>query len=75
MEMAMPPRDMMLMFSPSSWNGMNARMTEMGIVRIGTMALGKCQRKIRMTIETTMISSISLLFRPSTARSIRSDRS
>ena len=65
----------MLMFRPIAWNGMNARMTEIGIVRIGTIALGTCQRKMRMTRETTTISSISLLFRVSTERSMRSDRS
>ena len=65
----------MLIVSPSCPNGMNARTTEIGIVRIGTIALGTCQRKIRMMIETTMISSISFPFSVSTERSMRSERS
>ena len=61
--------------SPSRWNGMNARTTEIGIVRIGTIADGKCQRKNRMTSETTMISSTSSSLRVAMDRSMRSERS
>ena len=54
---------------------MNARTTEIGIVTIGTIALGTCHRKTRITIETTTISSISFDRSVSTERLIRSDRS
>ncbi len=75
MEIAMPPSDMMLMSRPIALNGMNARITEIGIVTMGTIALGTCQRKTRMTSETTTISSISFDRSVSTERLIRSDRS
>ena len=42
---------------------------------MGTIALGTCQRKIRMMIETTMISSISFPLSVSMERSMRSERS
>ncbi len=41
---------------------MNASATDIGMVTIGTIADGMCQRKIRMMSETMMISSISLCF-------------
>ena len=75
MEIAMPPSDMMLTVIPIRWSGMKARRTETGIVRIGTSALGTCQRKIRMTIETMTISSISFPFRLSIADSMSVERS
>ncbi len=37
--------------------------TEIGIVRIGTIAEGKCQRKINITIETIIISSSNFSFK------------
>ncbi len=42
---------------------------------MGTMAEGMCQRKTRMTRETTIISSISLSFTVAMARWIRLERS
>ena len=71
----MPPSDMMLMFRPSALNGMKARRMETGIVTTGTTAEGTCHRNTKMTIETTMTSSVSLSFRVPTARSMRSERS
>ena len=41
--------------------GMKASSTETGIVTIGTMAEGMCQRKIRMTRLTMIISSDELV--------------
>ena len=55
--------------------GMKEITMAMGIVKIGIIALGKCQRKIRMTIETMIISSISVCFRLSMERRISSERS
>ncbi len=63
MEMAIPPRLMMLEVMPSKYMGMKARTTEMGMVMIGTMADGKCQRKRRMTRLTMIISISSSSFR------------
>ena len=54
---------------------MNDSSTEIGIVTIGTIADGKCQRKSRMTSETTIISSTSSCFSVSRARRMRSERS
>ena len=45
MAMAMPPSDMMFDVMPISCNGMNAISTAIGIVTIGMIALGTCQRK------------------------------
>ena len=47
----------------------------MGMVRMGTTADGMCQRKIRMTSETMIISMVSSCFSVSMARVMRSDRS
>ncbi len=52
MEMAIPASDMMFVVRPMKYIGMNARMTEMGIVMIGMIADGMCQRKIRITMLT-----------------------
>ena len=49
--------------------------TEIGMVTIGTIADGKCQRKKRMTSDTTIISSTSSCLSVSRARRIRSERS
>ena len=54
---------------------MNEMMTATGMVMIGMMALGTCQRKIRMTIATMISSSISVCFRLSMERRISSERS
>ena len=75
MATAMPPSDMMLAVMPDICIGMKARITVIGIVMIGMMALGKCHRKIRITRLTMISSSISVCFRLSTERSIRSERS
>ena len=48
MEMAIPASDMMFDEMPISRIGMNASSTETGIVMMGTMADGMCQRKSRM---------------------------
>ena len=61
MAIAMPPSDMMFDVSPIILIGMNAMMMAIGIVTIGMMALGTCQRKIRMTSATMISSSISVL--------------
>ena len=45
----MPASDMMFAVTPSRYIGMNASSTEIGIVTIGTIADGMCQRKMRMT--------------------------
>ena len=45
------------------------------MVTIGMIADGMCQRKMRMMSETMTISSISLSFTVSMARSMSSDRS
>ena len=75
MAMAIPPSDMMFEVSPIAFMGMKAMTIAMGIVKTGMMALGMCQRKIRMISETIVISSISVPFRFSMERRIRSDRS
>jgi len=75
MEIAIPASDIRLAFTPKSFNGMNDRATATGMVTIGMIDEGKCQRKTRMTIETMMISSISLSLTVPIARSIRSERS
>ena len=69
MEMAMPASDMRLALRPISFMGMKASATDTGMVTMGTMDEGKCQRKMRMISETMMISSISLSFTVSMAAS------
>ena len=64
----------MFAVSPMRYIGMKEMMMVMGIVMIGTMARGMCQRKIMMTMLTMMSSSISVPLRVSMARSIKSDR-
>ena len=73
--MAIPPSDMMFAVTPISRIGMNEITIAMGIVRTGMMALGMCQRKIRMTTETMTSSSMSVCFRLSIERRISSERS
>ena len=60
---------------PISCIGMKEIAMAIGIVMIGMMALGMCQRKIRMTRATMISSSISVCFRLSIERRIRSERS
>ena len=55
--------------------GIKEIITAMTIVRIGTPALGKCQRKKSTTRLTTINSSVRASFRVSTERSINSPRS
>ena len=71
----MPASDMMLDEMPIQAIGMNASSTATGMVTIGTIADGMCQRKTRMTRLTITISSSRSCFRWSMARWIRSDRS
>ena len=54
---------------------MNTSTTETGIVRMGMIAEGMCQRKIRMTRLTMIISRISSSLSVSMDRSISSERS
>ncbi len=72
---AMPPSDMMFEVSPIAFIGMNAMITATGMVMMGIIALGTCQRKIRMTMATMINSSVSVCFRFSMERSMRSERS
>ena len=65
----------MLTVIPARYIGMNASRTETGIVRIGTIADGTCQRKSRITSETMIISILSSCVRVPIARSIRLERS
>jgi hypothetical protein len=73
--MAMPASDMRLAFSPMKCMGMKASATLTGMVTMGMMALGMCQRKTRMMMETTIISSISFHFTVSMAWSMSTERS
>src|SRR5262252_4181232 len=75
MEIAIPARDMMLELMPIQYMGMKASNTETGMVTIGMMAEGMCQRKSRMTKLTMIISTISSCLRVSMDRSINSERS
>ena len=60
---------------PRSAMGMKASSTETGIVMMGTIAEGMCQRKTRITRLTISISSSSSCFRVSIERWISSERS
>src|ERR1043166_3531270 len=75
MEIAMPASDMMFEVTPMKYMGMKHSTTEIGIVMIGTMADGMCQRKKRITTLTMSISMISSCFRLSMDFWINSDRS
>ena len=72
---AIPPSDMMFDVRPIIFMGMNAMITATGMVTIGMMALGMCQRKIMMTMATMINSSVSVCFKFSMDRRISSDRS
>ena len=71
----MPARHMMFEEMPEKYIGMKARRTEMGMVMMGTMAEGMCQRKRRMTRLTMTICRMSSSVRVSIDRWIRSERS
>ena len=58
-DIAMPESDIMLEVSFIPCKKMKESKTEIGMVTIGTMADGKCQRKRRMTKLTMIISSIN----------------
>ena len=75
MEMAMPASDIRLAPMPMAYMGMKASATETGMVTMGTMADGTCQRKIRITIDTITISSTSFDFTVPMAWAMSSDRS
>ncbi len=75
MAMAMPPSDMMLAVIPISRKGMKEIRTATGMVMIGMMALGMCQRKRRITRATVTMTSMSVDFRLSMERWISSERS
>ena len=75
MATAIPPRDMMFAVSPMARMGMNESTTAIGMVKIGMMALGMCQRNTRMTRLTMRSSSQSVWVRVSIARLISSERS
>ena len=74
-EMAMPPRDMMLAPSPWIFMTMNAKRIETGMEMIATSAERKWNRNTRQTSATTIDSSISVWVSVSTARSIKAVRS
>ena len=74
-EIAIPDSDIRFAFSPIRYMGMKASITLIGMVRMGTMAEGMCQRKSRMMMDTTIISSISLSVTVLMARPMRSERS
>ena len=75
MAMAMPPRDMMLAFTPCSRMTMKAISTPNGKETMATRADLMWNRNARQTRATTMNSSSSLWERVSTARSISPERS
>ena len=75
MAMAMPPNDMMLAEIPMAWKGRNEMSTAMGMVMIGMMALGMCQRNSSTTADTVRITSMMVDFRLPIALRISSERS
>ena len=72
---AIPPSDMMFALRPNRRNGTNATRTAIGIVTIGTSALGTCQRNIMITTTTTAPISSSADLSVSIDRSTSCDRS
>ncbi len=71
----MPASDMRFAFRPSRYMGRKASATLTGMVTMGMSAEGMCQRKMRMMIETTTISSMSFPLTVSMAWSMSSERS
>ena len=75
MARAMPPRLMMLALMPASYMMPREISTPRGRVTMATRELRKWSRKMTQTRATTIISSMSLWVRFSTARLIRLERS
>ena len=75
MEMAIPASDIRFAPRPRACRGMKASATDTGMVTMGTMAEGMCQRKIRITSETITISSMSLFRTVPMAWPMSSERS
>ncbi|MBP1772321.1 MAG: hypothetical protein H6P99_1484 [Holophagaceae bacterium] len=71
----MPARLIRLAFWPMPYSGMKASPTLTGMVMMGTRAEGTCHRKMRMMIETMIISSMSLCFTVLMEFSMSSERS
>ena len=71
----MPARLMRFALRPMACMGMKARATLTGMVTMGTMAEGMCQRKTRITRETMSISSTSFQDTVLMAFSMSSERS
>ena len=66
---------MMLEEIPIRYIGIKHRKTETGIVRMGTIAEGRCQRNKRITRLTMIISRTSSLFKLAMDFSIKVERS
>ena len=75
MAMAMPPRLMIFELSPIRCMAIIAISTPMGNMTMATRALRACSRNTMHTSATMTLSSISVRFRLSMARWIRSERS
>jgi hypothetical protein len=75
MAIAMPPRLMMFEPIPIVRMAMKAIRMPIGSVRMATSALRTCIRKITQTAPTIRLSSSSVHFRLSMARSISFERS
>jgi len=75
MAMAIPPSDMMLALTPIIRKGMKATSTATGMVTSGTIALGMCQRKARITSATVIMISITVSLSVSIDRTMSSERS
>ena len=75
MAMAMPPRDMILAVKLIPSKGTNEISTASGIVTIGMVALGTCQRKSRITKQSVRMTSRIVRLRLSTERWMSSARS
>jgi hypothetical protein len=65
----------MFVVRPMKYMGRQARMTEMGMVRIGMRAEGMCHRNSKLTTLTRRLSTISSCLRVSIERSISTERS
>ena len=75
MVIAMPPKDMILAFSPWNRITINAMRIPSGKVMIATKAERTCNRNSTTTRLTITSSCIKEVFKPSTALSMRSPRS
>ena len=74
-EMAMPPKLMMLEFIPKARMAINAISTPTGSITMATSALRAWNRNTRHTRATIRLSSSSVVRNVLIARSIRSERS